>query len=183
MAANPGYAGSFFNPVSFTPKPATQTQTTPYGTFSSQNSGQSWTTPTGAKVGDLSGYLQMKQQQQAGANIQPYTNTLRNLVSNPSSITSDPYYQFLQQQGQQGLERSAAAKGMLNSGNTLAELLKYNQGLAGQAYNQRLNQLQGLQQGAEQFGLQSGYYQQPQNIAPYWSGGALISPKTQVSQW
>lgn len=46
----------------------------------------------------------------------------------------DPYNKFLQEQGQQGVERSMAAKGMLGSGNTLAELAKYNQGIAGAGY-------------------------------------------------
>lgn len=51
----------------------------------------------------------------------------------------DPYNKFLQEQGQQGVERSMAAKRMLGSGNTLAELAKYNQGIAGAGYQDWFN--------------------------------------------
>jgi len=183
MAAYPGYSGSFFDPVSFAPKPATQTQSTPYGTFTSPNAGQSWTTPQGGQVGDLPGYLQMRGQQVTGSNIQPFQNKLTELLTNPSSVTGTPGYQFALQQGTQAIDRSAAAKGMLNSGNVLQELQKYGSGLASQEYGNQANLLSNALRGAEQFGLSSGYYQKPQTLAPYWSGGALISPKTQVSTW
>ena len=43
-------------------------------------------------------------------------------MENPDSIQNSGAYRFAFDQGQQAIERSAAAKGMLNSGNILAEL-------------------------------------------------------------
>jgi hypothetical protein len=47
---------------------------------------------------------------------------------------NDPGYQFAQQEGQRGVERSAAARGVLNSGGTLQDIAKWNQGLATTQY-------------------------------------------------
>lgn len=51
----------------------------------------------------------------------------------------DPYNKFLQDEGTQAIDRSAASKGTLGSGNVLAELSKYGQGMAGQGYNEQYN--------------------------------------------
>lgn len=69
---------------------------------------------------------------------------LRNLLNNPSSITEDPGYKFQFDQGMEALNRTAAAKGMLGSGNRLMDLVKYGQGMASSAYNNRLNTLSNL---------------------------------------
>lgn len=50
------------------------------------------------------------------------------------TITDDPGYQFRLQQGQQALERSAAAKGGLLTGGTAKALERYAQGTASQEY-------------------------------------------------
>lgn len=63
-----------------------------------------------------------------------YSNSLAELVNSPG-------YQFRIDQGNQTINRSAAAKGMLNSGNVLAELANYGQGVASEEYGKRLNQL------------------------------------------
>lgn len=59
-------------------------------------------------------------------------------------LTQDPGYGFRFQQGQKALERSAAARGGLISGNTGGALQQFGQGLASQeyqnAYNRALNQ-------------------------------------------
>ena len=47
----------------------------------------------------------------------------------------DPGYQFRLQQGQQALENSAAAKGMLRTGGTMKGLMDYNQAAASQEYD------------------------------------------------
>jgi hypothetical protein len=49
---------------------------------------------------------------------------------NPSQLAQDPGYQFRMQQGQQALERSAAARGGLATGGTLRSLARYSQGVA-----------------------------------------------------
>lgn len=53
-------------------------------------------------------------------------------------------YQFQQQQGDQALTGSAAAKGLVGSGGTAKALTQFGQGLAGQSFNNYLTNLQGL---------------------------------------
>jgi hypothetical protein len=52
-----------------------------------------------------------------------------------SDFTKDPGYQFRMDQGQQGLERSAAARGGLLNGGTLKALSRYGQDYASGEYN------------------------------------------------
>lgn len=56
-----------------------------------------------------------------------------------ADFQGDPGYQFRQQEGQAGVENSAASRGMLLSGATLKALSRYNQDYAsnefGNAYN------------------------------------------------
>lgn len=47
-----------------------------------------------------------------------------------STLQNDPGYQFRLAEGQRALERSAAARGGLNSGGTLRSLARYSQGVA-----------------------------------------------------
>lgn len=64
---------------------------------------------------------------------------------------SDPSYKFRMDQGLEGVNRGAAASGMLNSGNRLAALTDYSSNLASQEYaNQfsRLSQLSGANIGS-----------------------------------
>jgi hypothetical protein len=60
-------------------------------------------------------------------------NALRD-INNPEAFQASPGYQFSVDQGQQAIERSAAARGGLNSGNMLAELSRYGTGVANQEY-------------------------------------------------
>jgi len=100
--------------------------------------------------GLVSGAAPIRRAQQINVDTSnPYEAKLRALLDNPDAIANTGAYKFALQQGQQGLERSAAAKGMLNSGNTLAELTKYGQGMASQQYGSeadRLGKLTGQQQ-------------------------------------
>ena len=79
-----------------------------------------------------------------GGTSNKYDTRLNALLDNPDSIKDTGAYKFSFDQGQQALERSAAAKGMTGSGNTLAELVKYGQGMASQQYNTEANRLAGL---------------------------------------
>lgn len=60
-----------------------------------------------------------------------------------AGLSDDPGYRFELEQGQQAIEGSAAAGGMLRSGRTLKDLAKYAQGLAstraGDAFTRELN--------------------------------------------
>lgn len=61
-----------------------------------------------------------------------------------SSFTQSPDYQFALEQGLQGLDRSAAARGSLNTGGHSADVMGYAQGLATQNYGNFYNRLAGL---------------------------------------
>lgn len=61
-----------------------------------------------------------------------------------SSFKESPDYQFAFDQGLQGLDRSAAARGSLYSGGHSADLMKFGQGLASQNYGNFYNRLAGL---------------------------------------
>lgn len=56
-----------------------------------------------------------------------------------ADFQQDPGYAFRMQQGQQALERSAAAKGGLNSGGTLKALTQYGQDMGSQEYGNAYN--------------------------------------------
>jgi hypothetical protein len=151
--ADPGYwPGSAGTPGT------TQTSYNGTGGPFTQNNNGSWTSGTGQTVNDLSGYTNMKGQQAQGSDFSGYQNQLNNLLANPSSVAQTPGYQFAMDQGNQAINRSAAAGGALNSGNVLAELSKYGQGMASQGYNQQVNTLSGLMGQAQNFGVQSGYF-------------------------
>lgn len=55
-------------------------------------------------------------------------------LSNLAQIDQSPSYQWRYNQGLEAVNRTAAARGMLGSGNRLAELTKYGQGMASQEY-------------------------------------------------
>src|SRR5882762_6837743 len=95
----------------------------------------------------------------AKPNYQPYldvgnkaTYTLGSLMGQNggkpdySSFYNSPDYAFAQQQGEQGIERGANARGMNLSGGTLRDLSSFNSGLATQQYGNYYNRLMGLSQ-------------------------------------
>lgn len=61
-----------------------------------------------------------------------------------SAFYESPDYQFARDEGLRGIERSAAARGGLASGNTLAALTQYSSGLASQNFGNYVNRLAGL---------------------------------------
>jgi hypothetical protein len=93
---------------------------------------------------------EFNQQQQ---NIAPWLQAGKGALSQMSSMAAqpvsftqqdfqnnmDPAYQFDLQQGQQALERSAAARGSLMSGGTLKDLTNYAQGSASNEYQNAYN--------------------------------------------
>lgn len=60
-----------------------------------------------------------------------------------AKVEALPDYQFRFDQGQKAIQRSQAAKGILNSGTAAAELAQYGQGMASQAYGDQVGRLQG----------------------------------------
>ncbi len=73
-----------------------------------------------------------------------YQTMLQNLVTNPSSVTSTPGYQFNLQQGEAAVNGGEAASGYLNSGNRGTALANFGQGLATSTYNNQFLQLSQL---------------------------------------
>lgn len=69
---------------------------------------------------------------------------LNRLTDPAASFAASPGYQFALDQGQQAVERARSATGNLASGNTLAELTRYGQGMANQEYGNWWNQQSGL---------------------------------------
>lgn len=109
----------------------------------------------------------------------PYMDMLQKLMTDKNSITITPGSQFAQEQGQQALERSQAAKGFLGSGNIMSELQKQGQGIAAQDYTQQLADIRaaaGLSQG-----IQGQQFGQQQQIAQA-SGGALQDQYARLAQ-
>jgi hypothetical protein len=64
--------------------------------------------------------------------------------------TASPGYQFRLSEGLKGVENSAAAKGILESGGTLAGIDKYSEGLASQDYNDQFNRVMSVANGGQQ---------------------------------
>lgn len=69
-----------------------------------------------------------------------YQNALQQMMTG-NFTPNDPSYKWRFDQGQQGVERSMAAKGFLGSGNILAELQKQGQGMASQEYQNQYDRL------------------------------------------
>jgi len=61
-----------------------------------------------------------------------------------TEVTGDPGYQFRLGEGERALEQSAAARGVINSGGTLGDLVRFGQQFAsneyGNVYNRRMNE-------------------------------------------
>lgn len=76
-----------------------------------------------------------------------YQNQLSELMKNPGSFGSSPTYQFAFDQGLEALNRRSAATGKTGSGNYLADLMKYGQGMASQQFFPQANLLAQLAQG------------------------------------
>lgn len=55
------------------------------------------------------------------------------------AVLNSPGYQFRLNQGQQGIERSAAARGLLRTGGTLKDIGEYNQNFASNEYSNEFN--------------------------------------------
>lgn len=74
------------------------------------------------------------------ADQRKYRDLLNGLTANPSSIFDSPIYKAVFDQGQQALERSQSARGLLGSGNAAYELQKYGMGQGLNFYNDLVNQ-------------------------------------------
>ena len=73
-----------------------------------------------------------------------YRTRLNSLMDNPDSIANTGAYKFAFQQGNEAVNRNLAARGLLKSGNRLAELTKFGQGLASQQYGAEFDRMANL---------------------------------------
>lgn len=113
-----------------------------------------------------------------------------------NAFQSGPGYQFALDQGLQAIDRNAASRGMLSSGNNTQDILKYSQGLANQEYGNWQNRLgdfsqMGLSSAAGQTGRQNSLaqldYGYGQDQAGVYSNTAnnissLLKPQQQQQQ-
>lgn len=67
--------------------------------------------------------------------------------------TTSPGYQFRMDEGLRAVEGSAAAKGLLGSGGTLKDIIRFSQGTAADDYNQQFNRTASVAQGGQQVGM------------------------------
>ena len=110
----------------------------------------------GAKAGESAAMAGVAEQQAARreyqTNIAPYlqsgTGALSGLqrlnAGDYSGFLQSPDYQFQLDQGLEGLDRSATARGAVNSGGMDADRLRFSQGLASQSYGDYYNRLYNL---------------------------------------
>jgi hypothetical protein len=82
-----------------------------------------------------------------------YGNQLADLINNPGSFSGTPGFKFALDTGLESVRRRAAAGGMRDSGNQLAELTKYGTGLATQDYGNQVDRLTKLYQGDQTYDL------------------------------
>lgn len=73
-----------------------------------------------------------------------YEAQLNNLIANPDSISDDPYYNWLKDQGSETVNRSMAAGGFLDSGNRAIALDEQGQNTASNYFQSKYNQLASL---------------------------------------
>lgn len=85
-----------------------------------------------------------------------YAGQLNRILQGEESFTADPGYQFRQQESQRAIERSAAAKGHMGSGNMMAALQQRSQDIASQEYGNIINRLIGLGSATQEAGLAAG---------------------------
>ena len=111
-----------------------------------QMQGGGQTAPAGASPYMIGGNVPLPSQP-AAPNVQfgqqPSTqwDALQKVLASPGDVASNPAYQFLQQQGQQALERTLGANQQRFSGGAMTEAQKFGQGLAGQYFGQLTNTL------------------------------------------
>ena len=71
----------------------------------------------------------------------PLWSRYQSVQTNPAALTADPAYQFLFNQGQEALNRTAAARRMRFAGKTMLDAQNFGQGLAAQNFRTMLGEL------------------------------------------
>lgn len=105
--------------------------------------------------GNLDAYLaqrgpQMDTSNRFEAGLSANEGRLSALLTDPNSIQNTAAYKFRVNQGLDALNRQLGARGLLNSGNRLAETTKYGQDMASQEYDNQFGRLRDLVQSYSQ---------------------------------
>ncbi len=105
-----------------------------------------WSNPfgTGGSGSGGSGAPTVNTSNRFEAGLSDAETRLRSLLDNPDSINQSAAYKFRVGQGQEALQRSLGAKGLLNSGNRLMELTKYGQDMGSQEYDNQFGRIKDL---------------------------------------
>ena len=152
-----------------------QSQPLSYQDWTAQNPMQG--TAGSTYAGQFAGLAQPGLYQNYLKNFKPSTTQAD--APDYSSFYASPDYNFARTEGQRGVEQSAAARGGAASGNALKALSQYNQGLASQQYGNyynRISQLAGFGQNANQTGAQSA-----SNYANMYGQNALAAGDARAS--
>lgn len=94
----------------------------------------------------------------------------------PQDLENDPYYQWIREQGREGIQKSAASRGTLLTGGTLKDLTQFEQGAA----SSQLDKMYGRQLGEYQMN-QGTYYQNQNNAYNRLSGLATTGQQAASS--
>lgn len=116
---------------------------------------------TAVRSGQISPYDVTGQQSSLEGRI-GQGDSLAQRIDRPVSLEDDRGYQFRQQQGEQAINRSAAARGGRASGATLKALAEYNSGLASQEYAAANDRA--MQRNAQQMALLGQQYGAAGNV-------------------
>lgn len=81
---------------------------------------------------------------QSLGNSSNYSNILKGYYDNPSSFALNPAYQSMMKYGTEAINRNAASKGLLGSGNRLYELNQFGSDLGNKAFDTEANRLGNL---------------------------------------
>lgn len=101
------------------------------------------------------------------------------------NVEQSPAYKWRYDQGLEALNRTAAAKRMLGSGNRLAELVNYGQGMASQEYDNEFNRRLAQQKLANDMRAQnmSMAMQGMNAMKRYMPPGQFTTPGGLVTRW
>lgn len=132
-----------------------------YGDLNAAGGGSTTTSPTQFMVNGQ--YYDTREAAQAAADAATFEY---------AGFQETPGYQYAVDEGQQAIERRAAASGMRHSGDTLQRLQEHRQGVANQDYGNYLNRLSGLA-GTGQSAVNTGAALGAQNASTV--GNALMT--------
>jgi hypothetical protein len=109
---------------------------------------------------------------------------LQALLANPDSIQDSAAYQWRFDQGMQGLDRTAAARGNMFGGGHQADVVKFGQGLASQEYGDQWNRLWNIATMGQNaaVGAGSAAQQSANAIGGYLSNNGAISASAYQQQ-